>query len=235
MKFKHWFESNEILPFPSSTIKYPVYHGTDKPIFQQFAHQKGIRQVLFSQFEVEAKGFFFAESPHEALEYGRNIAECYVDLKNPLLDPRRDKHMGIDNLPYEKELHLMKILAPMIEWKDKEPYIDIGVRRIWLRNRRYEKANQWIYEAVGMDGLDWDCLDNPQVIQNMKKLGYDGTFVQENQSRTGRSIFVPDANQIRIVKWVKGFQPSWGEEEEYYTQKNKEGYSHFYGPEGKYE
>ena len=68
----------------------------------------------------------------------------------------------------------------------------------------------------------------------MKKLGYDGTFVEESQSRIGRSIFIPDSNQIAIVKWFKGNQPDWGEEEEYYTQKVN-GYNHFYGPEGKYE
>jgi hypothetical protein len=235
MNFKTWLENLDKNPWTNSTVQYPVYHGTDKPVFQQFSYQKGTRQILFSQIEVEAKGFFFAESPHEALVYGKNVAQCYINLTNPLLDPRRDKHMGTDRLPYEKELQLMKILAPMIEWKDKEPYIDIGVQRFWLRNRRYERPTQWIYEAVGMDGLDWDCLDNPQVIQNMKKLGYDGTFVQERESRTGRSIFVPDADQVKIIKWFKGEQSDWGEEEEYYTHKNKEGYSHFYGPEGKYE
>lgn len=218
MHFRMWLE-NDLSSFLSdSTVKYPVYHGTNNN-FNQFSYQKSYRTVLFSQFEVEAKGFFFSESPHDALEFGKNIAECYVRLTNPLLDPRRDPHLGIDRLPYKKEMDLMKILAPLI-YKVKEapyngsPYIDIGVGRYFIRPGR-----EWIYNAVKTQGIEWDVLDNPQVIDRMKKLGYDGTFVAEPSSYLGRSIFVINPDQVRIIKWIQGGQPDWGDKDDYYTRK----------------
>lgn len=74
-----------------------------------------------------------------------------------------------------------------------------------------------------------DCLDNPQVVQRMVALGYDGTFVAEPESHIGRSIFVPSSDQIKIDLWTKGFQEEWGDKDDYYTRK-KDGLNHFYGP-----
>ena len=203
MDFKQWIKNSG-----NSVVKNLVYHGTSKR-FDSFSYQKSKRYVLFSAFDVEAKGFFFAESPHEALEYGHNVAACYINMTNPLIDPRKDALTG--RLSYKKEMDLMKILAPMIERdENKEPFIDLGVKRIYLKNRYYGYAHQWIYEAIGNNGLEWDCLDNAGVVQRMKQLGYDGTFVEEKESEIGRSIFVPNASQITVVKWLTGSQPDWG-------------------------
>jgi hypothetical protein len=212
-----------------STIKNMVYHGTRKK-FDQFSYQKSKRFVLFSEFDVESKGFFFAESPHDAVEFGPNVAACYVRMTNPLLDPRRDKHLGIDRLPYEKEWHLRKILGPMIGREGRELFMDLGVRRVYLRKRTYEFPNQWVYEAIGPDGLDWDCLDNPGVVQKMVALGYDGTFVSEPESHIGRSIFVPSSDQIKIDTWSSGVQRSWGKKDDYFTKK-QEGLNQFHAPD----
>mgnify|MGYP003542699302 FL=1 len=208
MDFKFWIENTS-----NSVINSIVYHGTNRK-FDSFSYQKSKRYVLFSDFDVEAKGFFFAESPHDALEYGNNVVACYVNMTNPLIDPRRENL--VDRFPYKKEMDLMKILAPMIERKDGEPFIDLGVRRVYLKNRYYSYTHQWFYVVVGINGSDWDCLDNSQVIQKMKQLGYDGTFVEEKESNIGRSIFVPDASQIRIVQWFSGKQPVWGQKDDYY-------------------
>lgn len=234
MQFKHWFENTDIQSWlGNSVVKGIVYHGTDKKPFDQFQYQKSQRFVLFSQFDVESKGFFFAESPHDALTFGRNVAACYVKMVNPLLDPRRDKHLGVDRLPAAKEMHLLKILGAMVERDEKHgPFIDLGVQRYWLKDRRFDFAHQWIYNAIGRDGLDWDCLDNPTVIQRMKLLGYDGTFVEEQHTAIGRSIFVPDAAQVKIVQWVNGVQSSWGSQEDYYTKKTN-GLNNFYSPDTK--
>lgn len=62
------------------------------------------------------------------------------------------------------------------------------------------KDYSWIYHVVSPGGLVWDCLDNPAVAQAMKRLGYDGTFVQENEQKIkDRSVFIMDADQIKIV------------------------------------
>jgi hypothetical protein len=221
MNFRFWLENNDIArPFVGSTVQQLVYHGTDKSPFKQFAYQKSQRFVLFAQFDVEAKGFFFSESPHDALEFGQNVVACYIDLKNPLLDPRRDKHLGVDSLPYAKEIDLMKVLAPLIEKDDSgASFVDLGVERYYLKNRRLEKPRDWIYYAVTSMGLNWDALDNPGVVQRMQQLGYDGTFVAEPHTWLGRSIFVPSADQVRMVKWVKGAQAEWGEKEDWNIKK----------------
>ncbi len=202
MHFKQWLEAAE--PFSESKVKGLVYHGTDRGPFDKFTAQKSHRYVLFSSFEVESGGFFFSESPHDASEYGRYVASCYINLKNPLLDPRTDKHLGVDSLPENKEKDLEKILQPMVEKDNYGEFIDIGI------GRHYIKGNDWIYYAVGSGGLAWDVLDNKQSVNIMISLGYDGTFVEEDKGLR-RSIFVPSADQVQIVNWVKGKDNTWGE------------------------
>lgn len=230
MKFKNWLQNEEVvMPFPGSTIQHLVYHGTNKNPFNQFGYQKSQRFVLFASFDVETRGFFFSESPYDAAEFGNNVVACYIDLKNPLLDPRRDKYLAVDRLSKKQEIDLQKILAPMIE-KDVHGYfIDIGVGRHYIQNRHRNFGMEWIYDAVEAEGLAWDVLDQPNVVERMIKLGYDGTYVAEKDTYMGRSIFIPSPNQVKMVKWVKGVQDSWGEKEDYYTKK-KDGLSQFHGP-----
>jgi len=230
MNFRNWFENNEVAqPFPGSTVPYLVYHGTDKHAFKQFAYQKSQRFVLFASFDVETKGFFFSESPHDAVEFGKNVVACYINLRNPLLDPRRDKNLGIEGLPDKKEIDMMKILAPMIKKDTGGHYIDYMITKNYLQHRHCNSAREWIYDAIEQEGLVWDALDNPGVVERMLKLGYDGTFVAEPNTYLGRSIFIPSPNQVRMVKWVTGVQDSWGDRDDYYTSK-KDGYSNFYYP-----
>lgn len=224
MSFRDFLENAE----NGSVIPQIVYHGTDKRPFEQFTYQKGIRRVLFSQFEVESKGFFFSESPMDALEYGNNVAACYINVKNLFVDPRRDKNLAIDRT-YEKEPHLLKILGPMIEKNEHGFFFDLGVRRVYIKkNDRYNFQREWIYEAMGPEGLDWDILDNPECVKRMVALGYDGTYVEERESHLGRSIFVPSASQVKIVRWMNQ-QPHWGAKDDYYTKKQA-GLSQAYGP-----
>lgn len=231
MNFKSWLETTDRAePFSGSTIKSVVFHGTDKNPFASFSYQTGIRRVLFSEFPVQSKGFFFSESPHDALEYGRNVVACYIDLKKPLLDPRADKHLGVDRLLPKKEEDLAKILLPMIAEDEKGKFIDLGVGRHYLRTGLGSDFElQWIYYAVSSMGLNWDVLDNPASVAELQKLGYDGTFVAEPDTWLGRSIFVLDPAQIRMIGWHKKPESSWGNKEDYLIQK-KDGLQHFSGP-----
>lgn len=128
MEFRRWLEDplceikysekmgldpREITSFlGKSVVRRPVYHGTDAD-FTEFQKTKSQRFVLFSSFDVEAQGFFFAESIQDAKEYGRRIITAYVRMVNPLLDPRTMPHLGIDRLPYKKEAEIAFILRHM--------------------------------------------------------------------------------------------------------------------------
>lgn len=229
LNFSFWLETESTSTFPNSTIKQKVYHGTNQK-FNNFEVKKSKRYILFSEFDVETNGFFFSESPYDALEYGSNVVECYINLTNPLLDPRRDKHLSIEALDRKKEIDIQKILSPLIEKDNKYGFfIDLGVKRIYLNSSKNQRPIDWIYNAIHNEGLDWDCLDNPNVIKKMKSLGYDGTFVAEPNSYFGRSIFICDKSQIQIIGWYKGTQEKWGNKEDYYTRKI-DGYSKLFSP-----
>lgn len=227
--FKKWLETKENNPFLNSTVQHLVYHGTNKGPFKQFDYQKSQRFVLFASFDVEAKGFFFSESPHDALEFGQNVVACYINLQNPLLDPRRDKHLGVEGLSNQKELDMMKILAPMIQKDTGGHYIDYMITKNYLQHKRRQTAREWLYDAIDKNGLVWDALDHPGVVDRMKKLGYDGTFVHEPDTALGRSIFILSPDQVQMVNWVKGSQQDWGEKDDWQI-KNVSGYKNLIKP-----
>jgi hypothetical protein len=242
MQFKLWLEdqlceikysekmgldSGDITSFlGKSVVRRPVYHGTNA-VFDEFKITKSQRFVLFSAFDVESHGFFFAESFKDAKEYGRNIITAYVRLVNPLVDPRIMPNLGLDRLPYKKEAEIAYILRHMHEKEIpntpvryyKNPltgelrdvpkedqfrtrkYMDLMVQRHYIDSDFAKRKDYtWIYHVITPGGLMWDCLDNPKVAQAMKRLGYDGTFVQENEQKVkDRSVFVMSPDQIKIV------------------------------------
>jgi hypothetical protein len=203
MYFRNYVEQQEqniAAWLGSSTVKQPVYHGTNAR-FQEFKKMPAKRGVLFTMFDVQAQGFFFSESKEDAKRYGTNIITAYVRLTKPLLDPRRDGRLGIDKLSEEQEVHLAYILRQLIQ---KDPhygkYIDQWVSRVYVPGDFAIKGNyEWIYHFIGSGGLIWDVLDEPTVNANMKKFGYDGTFVHEPDDEIGRSIYVMSPDQVLIV------------------------------------
>lgn len=164
------------------------FHGTDQK-FDQFEKRPGKRYVLFKEFPVETQGHYFSEDEETAREYGRNVMERQLDVNKILLDPRKYPHMAVDDFPPKLEEELRYILTPLIEEDDHYgQFIDVGVSRYYI------KDDYWIYNVVNPEGLSWDVLDNPEVVKRMKGLGYDATYVQEDEGR--RSIFVLDSKQI---------------------------------------
>lgn len=224
---KMGLDPREIVQFlGKSVVRRPVYHGTDKQ-FDKFEKMSSQRFVLFSAFDVQAQGFFFSESLKDAKAYGRRVITAYVRLLNPLLDPRTTPHLGIDRLPHKKEAEIAFILRHMhqkekvttptryyrhpftgelrdVPEKDQYrplKYMDLMVSRHPIdHDFAKRKDYSWIYYAISTGGLLWDCLDNPAVAQAMKRMGYDGTFVHENEQEINdRSIFVMEPEQIKIV------------------------------------
>lgn len=163
------------------------YHGTDEK-FDEFEHRPGKRYILFSEHDVNAPGHFFSETEEEASQYGRNIMNRKLNVDKLLLDPHKFPHMSVDRFPDELEEELRYILAPMIQESEDGKWLEVGMRTSPV------KDDEWIYELVGTNGLLWDVLDNPGVVQRMQERGYDGTYVDEGEGQ--RSVFVLDNQQI---------------------------------------
>jgi hypothetical protein len=245
MRFKTWVENQdqaELMSWLQGSVLVEngqpmvLYHGTNSNPFKQFEFRKGYRGVLFSQFEVTAHGIFLSESYTEALTYGRNVVACHARMLNPLVGPRRDKHLGVDRLPLKREMDILKILGPMVEKQQVQRpnpgamgthqayahFIDLGVHRHYITPQKYNYPHEWIYAAISSGGIDWDALDNPQVVTRMKSLGYDGTFVSEREGDMGRSVFLVSPDQVRIIDWNNKTrdpnyepEPSWDDDDDF--------------------
>jgi hypothetical protein len=198
--FKSWFGNSTLMLNGKPQI---LFHGTSARPFNKFEFKTGKRFVLFSEFDVEAKGFFFTEHPAHAREYGPNVVACYVRLLRPFVDPRTEKALGVDRLTGRKEVQLGKIVAKMIEEDKYGKFIDIGVRRYYLNPQKDEFPLQWAYHGLDREGLNWDILDNPQCVKKLVELGYDGSWVAEPNDPSGRSVFVVSPDQIRLAEWNK--------------------------------
>jgi HAMP domain-containing protein len=79
-EFRQWFGDSKVVDDIGEPLV--VYHGTDNS-FDTFEQRKGVRRILFSQFETEASGFFFAEDEPLAKEYGAMVMPVYLSLQNP--------------------------------------------------------------------------------------------------------------------------------------------------------
>jgi hypothetical protein len=188
-------------PFPSSVMKDPVYHGTERP-FTRFEFRKGVVSVLGKAFEAERHAFFFTPSKEEAATFGPTVLTAYVNLRNPVVAPNEEP--DAEDLAY--------ILAPLVE-------IDRG-GRAWLapvtgsqvigwdkahseEGESYEdRPEGWVHLAYTDHGIIWDVFDNAECVRRMKERGYDGSFVDEGQSATygeGWSVAVFAPEQVEIV------------------------------------
>lgn len=188
-----------------------LYHGSPTRGFKSFEPKESSRSVLFSSYPVKTMGHFFAHSPEQAAEYGRHVAEVEFHPKKTFVDPAVDKHLGIDRLDPTRELHLAKIVAPMIK-RDPEfgHYLEKGVR-VWpiyaYSHPRNDSTHPFgfAYHGLDRDGLHWEVLDNPESVKRLHKLGYDSTYVQEpDQQHESSSLFVPhqESRRIHIRRWL---------------------------------
>ncbi len=202
-------------PFSNSLIKEPVYHGTSGKFDKFKTGVETSRAVLFAEFKVKSQGIFFSSSFEDAKSYGKNVVKCWVNLTNPLFNPNSDKAGQPGRETYhrfskEKEQDFVKIFSPLAHETDidgeKVPVIDkmlgqIEVRDVRFSSRSEETYPEWIYELLGDGGIIWDVMDDEGVVQRMKALGYDGTFVNEPNDHSGSSVFVVSPEQIKIIEW----------------------------------
>lgn len=78
--FKKWFRDSKVVDENGDPLV--MYHGTDKD-FNVFENRGGKVTVLFSTFDVERKGFFFAKDKGLALEYGKKLVPVYLSIQKP--------------------------------------------------------------------------------------------------------------------------------------------------------
>lgn len=80
-KFWKWFGDSKVVDADGKPLA--VYHGTDKNFNTFDKSQKGIMRVLFSEFDVQRNGFFFATSEDGAQNFGKNIIPAFLSIKKP--------------------------------------------------------------------------------------------------------------------------------------------------------
>jgi hypothetical protein len=176
-----------------------AYHGTDEP-FDQFEYRQGTRSTtLGTEWHVDANGFFFAETPEDASEFGRNVVEVQLSIKNPLLDGKqhnwRDSEL-IDDMAY--------ILEPLLAREsDGRYFLELGLKSHPVGRTPMDEPDRWAYlvDEFGYGTLDWNVLDNAESVKRMRKRGYDGTVVAD-QTSSGRSYFVVSPRQISVLRWL---------------------------------
>ena len=79
--FKKWFGDSKVVDANGDPLV--VYHGTDTE-FNVFENRGGKVSVLFSSFDVDRQGFFFAKDEEMATEYGARVVPVYLSITNPM-------------------------------------------------------------------------------------------------------------------------------------------------------
>lgn len=192
-------------------MKLLGYHGTSA-MFKKFEKKGGIRQILFSSFEVPSTGFFFSDNFEDAQSFGPNVIVAELTLRHPLAFPDHDEHAKFWKNEFEYffgqdvdsdfdtawQYDLDYIFAPLIQHDGDKYVVDLGAGRYYVDPGNVD----WSEFAILNGGVEWNVLDNPEVVARMQDRGYDGTVVYEPATYSGYSYFVIDESQIKILEVV---------------------------------
>ena len=157
-----------------------LYHGSEKNI-PNTGFRIGIpskRAMMLSDYDVESSGNFFVNNKEDAFEYGRNVSPYQLKQGRKLTS----------NAPKDE---LKYIFEPMIydnKWVD----VDNGISRI-----EADENGEWVYYIIDRDLIDWGALDNKEVVNRMKSLGYDSVDVYEPNQSVKKSTFIIPTQNIR--------------------------------------
>lgn len=180
----------------------PVYHGTNAPKFSKFKTGiKTTRGILFTTFEFENSGFFFAPTEKEALNYGKRVVSCFLKLENPLptydslrINKNRESIDRISDLNY--------IFDPIIERGDYADCVDLFINKPCVKY--YDKKDGMnILQLIGSHGeYDWSVFDNVEVCKRMKEKKFGYAKCTESEGVSGYSYFVTDPKNIKLADSV---------------------------------
>jgi GNAT superfamily N-acetyltransferase/8-oxo-dGTP pyrophosphatase MutT (NUDIX family) len=181
----------------------PVYHGTDKE-FSKFEQHPGTRYILFKEFQVQAGGFFFTDEVEEAKKFGKNVMTCYLKMQKPLV--KQEDQYGLSQ---KQAKDLTYICEPIMSDSYQDMHgnsvktIELGAFAIDV-----DPEGAWLNEIVKQNGLDWNVLDNQEVVNRMKERGYDSTMVDEGDGQYSYFVISPDQIKIKqtktAAKWWTG-------------------------------
>lgn len=208
-QFKNWFKSSKVVNAEGKPLV--VYHGTNADFSTFQIEQPSTRQILFSERTVSSQGHFFSPSLEDAQSYGKKVIPVYLSIQNPLTNPaeanvssRMSKQERAGHLKLWEDVEY--ILEPVIYERDGSKWIDMdgGVSAL-----KVDSAGEWISKALQGNMVEWDWLDNPDVVKRMHERGYDGAKVTERNDASGESWFVLNSNQIKAAQSNSGaFDPS---------------------------
>ena len=206
-----------------SVVTTPLFHGSNSKFKDFRIPDETKRFVLWSEFKVKPQGVFFTADPADAKQYGRNVYEVRANLKNPFIHPERDANGGL-HLNDDKQREVAEVVAKAAQKDDSgNSYIDVGVKRVYLPDNPAEDVD-WSTQVGDGNGLHWDLLDNPEIIGEIKKRGYDGTYAFEPEHSDAQSVMVFSPDQVQIVDPTESvlYEPPEGFDDEYYMPKPSE-------------
>lgn len=159
-----------------------VWHGSDKN-FDKFERTTAKAYVMMSEIEVERHAFFFAFSEDYASNFGRYVKEYTVQV-GKCFDAATKQQA-------------MQILSPMLEkGQDGKLYFTDGYITEPVTNESYADGS-WLRFVFNNGNLNWEALDFPEVVDNIKTAGFNTVLVQEDDGEVTLAVF--DSNRITPV------------------------------------
>ncbi|MEG2001746.1 MAG: hypothetical protein RR107_01465, partial [Clostridia bacterium] len=140
-----------------------VYHGTNKEFFT-FEMSKNSKRNVWGE------GFYFAKGKGLAYDYGKNIIEAFLDIKNPYING--ESNLGTAEYIKDKYFNEM--------WENSR---QLGID--YITNK---------LEHSPIDLLQFIAeKNNKQVADILKEYGYDGII-------DGSEMVAFDSNQIKLIE-----------------------------------
>lgn len=203
------------------------YHGTNVD-FEDFEFKKSFREGFLGHLtEVECKAFFFTTHNKTAYIFGENranffggtpiVKECYLSFENPLdLTGNFEfkRYHNTDDFCWDTVSELPISSSPMDEFEldllNKEEAFE-KLEKILGVDLAYHEAVEVESIPVGRNGARTRnkynyntealllLLDNPEIIENIKRHGYDSVKCEEQSyhgQELGQSIAVFSNDQI---------------------------------------
>ena len=177
------------------------YHGANE-VFRAFKTKvPSKRYTTFTEKDVESQGVFLSNVKDDAATYGNNVMELMARegqlLRNPMDTPITSKSSAAEKAALQRQWDDIEyILEPVMYSENGAKYIDVdsGISRTEV-----EDDGKWINDAMYDGRMDWDYLDNPEVVSRMGERGYDSVKVYEQEGEAGESLFIASPSNIRSV------------------------------------
>lgn len=192
--FQSWFKASVVTDEMGQPLR--VYHGTDQQ-FAEFETNVDTTRTHggFLKQQTKSSGVFFSEDREFSAGYGTHVRCAYLKITNPLAS----LHPGRKEV-WDLESDLLEMGEHRIEIDDDCP--EQRYFRITPTDRVLITDDDitWTYELFGEDGgIHWALLDDPQFVEGMTRLGYDGALVDEPSSPGGTSWFVINPQNIAEI------------------------------------